>query len=658
MGIIKIDKDELNKLIKKAKDKTSDVIGENNLKKIIKIKDIAIETGNSIKDVINSEDENTEDVESNNNNKEVIDSRDENTDDIKVNNIVEEIINIEDEDTEDLEFKNTNKKEPFENNDIKESSIENAEQTSGIEFIEENRTESSAPQNNEQLFLKNINQHNFQKSESLKEAKEQKVKNKKVTRKINKKVIAIIAIIFALTAIAIGIVRYIQEINKSNKVIMSHSSETYYGNMYSYVVSNLRKDGVKNIELVEITDLSTKSILNEGCVEKVYINGKDSFEQNEEFPLNSIVKIYYHTTHKIKSPYSSAYIQDKDVDSLLNDYLQAGFINVSTSDKYDLDPDEFDGEYQIGIIIDNEHEFDANDEFFYNEIVSIVKHYPYSKFDVNVNINFTSNLFFSKYGINVYIDSECLKKLEHGEDASLELRLKEGKNTIRFVSDDDKSDYKEMEIDVIDDMDVTYTLSTSSTFGLSATEDNITYKTYLREGEIRMSEDISTYIGKNYNDVVDSIKLLGFTNITTTPKYDLDDSSSERENVINVIFGENKTYSVGDVLQNDTAIEIIYHLTESDKPESMRIQEAKDSLPLYIAQRAFQNMGDYTYPYGFKCHWVLKNYEEEQYDDGSWFLKVGVTITNAFGAKVEATAEAYIDNTNSMVRDFTVYDVH
>ena len=90
----------------------------------------------------------------------------------------------------------------------------------------------------------------------------------------------------------------------------------------------------------------------------------------------------------------------------------------------------------------------------------------------------------------------------------------------------------------------------------------------------------------------------------------------------------------------------------------MRIQEAKDSLPLYIAQRAFQNMGDYTYPYGFKCHWILKNYEEEQYDDGSWFLKVGVTITNAFGAKVEATAEAYIDNTNSMVRDFTVYDVH
>ena len=47
---------------------------------------------------------------------------------------------------------------------------------------------------------------------------------------------------------------------------------------------------------------------------------------------------------------------------------------------------------------------------------------------------------------------------------------------------------------------------------------------------------------------------------------------------------------------------------------------------------------------------------EEQYSDGSWFLKVGVTIENAYGNEVEAVAEGLVSGTdkNPTVKQFNV----
>ena len=57
------------------------------------------------------------------------------------------------------------------------------------------------------------------------------------------------------------------------------------------------------------------------------------------------------------------------------------------------------------------------------------------------------------------------------------------------------------------------------------------------------------------------------------------------------------------------------------------------------------NDGEALYPYGFACHWFKALEEHTQHEDGSWSFKVGVTITNQYGASREAVASAYINNT-------------
>ncbi|MDD3269679.1 MAG: hypothetical protein PHX14_10185 [Syntrophomonadaceae bacterium] len=81
-------------------------------------------------------------------------------------------------------------------------------------------------------------------------------------------------------------------------------------------------------------------------------------------------------------------------------------------------------------------------------------------------------------------------------------------------------------------------------------------------------------------------------------------------------------------------------------------------LEKYAARMAFENHGKYLYPYGFECHWILDLINEEQsHVDGSWFFKVGVTITNQYGTKRDAIAEGTISGTtgNPTVKEFNVH---
>jgi hypothetical protein len=80
-----------------------------------------------------------------------------------------------------------------------------------------------------------------------------------------------------------------------------------------------------------------------------------------------------------------------------------------------------------------------------------------------------------------------------------------------------------------------------------------------------------------------------------------------------------------------------------------------DELKEYQAREALEYYGEALYPYGFECHWWTETYAHEQSYDGSWFLKVGVTITNKYGTTRDTTVEAYINNVTKSVEDFYVY---
>lgn len=70
------------------------------------------------------------------------------------------------------------------------------------------------------------------------------------------------------------------------------------------------------------------------------------------------------------------------------------------------------------------------------------------------------------------------------------------------------------------------------------------------------------------------------------------------------------------------------------------------------AQQLFESYGEILYPYGFKCHWILDLVACEPQGDGTYYIKVGVTITNEYGTKMDAYAQGIAGNGN--VVDFYV----
>lgn len=79
-----------------------------------------------------------------------------------------------------------------------------------------------------------------------------------------------------------------------------------------------------------------------------------------------------------------------------------------------------------------------------------------------------------------------------------------------------------------------------------------------------------------------------------------------------------------------------------------------DDLDKQVARTAFEDHGKNAYPYGFECHWVRDLRSESQASDGSWWFKVGVTITNQYGTKRDTVAEGIIsgNTANPIVKEF------
>ena len=61
------------------------------------------------------------------------------------------------------------------------------------------------------------------------------------------------------------------------------------------------------------------------------------------------------------------------------------------------------------------------------------------KIEVGIDISCEKNLAFSKYDVNVYVDSSLLGKVDHGKEKSFSAKLTNGKHTLRCEKDGDSS---------------------------------------------------------------------------------------------------------------------------------------------------------------------------------------------------------------------------
>ena len=110
-------------------------------------------------------------------------------------------------------------------------------------------------------------------------------------------------------------------------------------------------------------------------------------------------------------------------------------------------------------------------------------------------------------------------------------------------------------------------------------------------------------------------------------------------------------------------VNLLCNMTESvseeeaqDEVEDEELSDTEDTddsrSGLVDAQMALDKYCEANYPYGVKLHWFTGCIAKQKKDDGTYFLKVTATITNAYNAKYDTTIEATVDENGNVIKFF------
>lgn len=302
--------------------------------------------------------------------------------------------------------------------------------------------------------------------------------------------------------------------------------------------------------LFSVLNIMSYSWLKKGTVEKT----GNTISENETIEAT------------VFPPYSAVDCIGKNYDTLKNDFLAAGFTDIRTEATEDLSYSE---SYRVGSVesvsIGEVCNFAKVQQFGKNEIVNINYH-AYKKVSVNIDIDFLSNFFFDKYGVSIYLNNEKIGELAHGEDKSFSLEVEPGTYTLLLQKKGNTSCTGSFELDVKGDVNTSIQISCQS--------DSILIKPLyieklgeIQEGEIMMPQAASAYKYKDYIEVRNALENMGFSNISTTPLYDIVWGLTSEGTTESVSIDGNTSYARGDIFSSDAPVIITYHMKEINDPE-------------------------------------------------------------------------------------------
>ena len=307
----------------------------------------------------------------------------------------------------------------------------------------------------------------------------------------------------------------------------------------------------------------------------------------EESDKSTVSSSETNATNTIVSPpYNAADCLGQNYDTVKNDFISAGFIEIYTDAVEDLSYSESERIDTIeSISIGGNDSFADGEQFSKSDKVEISYH-AYKKVTVSIDVDLLSNIFFDKYGVVVYLNEEKVGELAHGEDKSFSLQVSPGTYTLTFQKKDDTSCVGSIELDVKGDVNASVQISCQSD-NICVTPLYIEKIGEVREGEIMMPQALSSFKYKNYLDVQNTLENLGFTNISTEILYDIHWGWTAEGEVESVSIDGNADSVRGDIFSADSPIIITYHMKEEDdpnRPTEASTSAAETTLPATQAE--------------------------------------------------------------------------
>ena len=260
------------------------------------------------------------------------------------------------------------------------------------------------------------------------------------------------------------------------------------------------------------------------------------------------------------------------------------------------------------------------------------------KNNVEVEIDFIENLILNKYDVKLSIyDQEV--NLPHGQNKTFNLKLVDGKHRLKFTGDGmveyvdlqvkgntrvkyqischtDEIKVTELEIEYLDD-------SNNDSDKKDSDDTKTGEKT--DDKKIVISKSSSDFINKNYKDIENELKSLGFKNVKTSKK-ETTDKNNTNDNVAEITI-DGKEFDANSEFDENSEVNITYwSLKEEPKKESVSYStNDKDSVK-------DGNKGIYAYKSRggqYDIYWIIDfdagyvyNYFDGNGDDNCDRLKI------------------------------------
>lgn len=175
---------------------------------------------------------------------------------------------------------------------------------------------------------------------------------------------------------------------------------------------------------------------------------------------------------------------------------------------------------------------------------------PQGEHQVTIDVECESNLLFSRYDVDVFVDDVNQGTIDHGATRSFDLSLDDGNHTLRFAEKDDSSVDGSVEFEV--------SKKTSLKYRIHCTDSQIEVEE-IKNLQPPMS---SSEVASSYHDEVHrSFEDAGFTNIRENEQRDLtSDQQSRNWYTESVTVGGESNFDTEDHFHADDEVVITYHV--------------------------------------------------------------------------------------------------
>lgn len=343
-------------------------------------------------------------------------------------------------------------------------------------------------------------------------------------------------------------------------------ADAYFSQNYESVQQEFLAQGFESVILKDLANLEGDEAEMDGLVQRVFINDKDDFKANDSYSPKASVVIEYHSMKKLKLPLSLQEIKGLEADNVVNHFENIGFCSVNIEEVFDLEIDDSMESFQNEVKINGQLVEVDGASYPCNAEVVIVVHRPKQDYQVNLHIQFPSNLFFNKYDVEMYLNEDKFDLL-HGEDKDYTLHLGEGTYSLVFKKVEQERIYGSYQFDVKDHMDVSLEIQCDS-FNIDVMEKNMQLLEEWNEDSILIDFNEEELEHLYYEDVVTMLQEKGFTNIKLSPAYDLMWGWGQEGKVASVLIQGLSNVQKGQIVPKDCNIYVIYHMKIQSQEQS------------------------------------------------------------------------------------------